>query len=158
MSKLRPTLEALATQFASSILEALRRASIDELMELAGAGARRPRLAAGAAQGKAGPASSGRRSGGGGRLGRRSADDIAEVVESIVRLLGKHEGGLRAEQIREALGVQAKELPRPLAEALASGRVAKSGQKRATTYTLSEGGAAGSATKRRRPAARRKKG
>jgi hypothetical protein len=51
-----------------------------------------------------------------------------------VRLLRQTPKGLRAEQIREELGLQAKELPRPLNEALDSGRLAKSGQKRATTY------------------------
>ncbi len=33
-------------------------------------------------------------------------------------------------------------LPRPLADALAAGRVTKSGQKRATTYFAGSGGAA----------------
>jgi hypothetical protein len=41
---------------------------------------------------------------------------------------------MRAEQIRSALGVDPRELPRPLAEALASRKIAKAGQKRATTY------------------------
>ncbi len=44
--------------------------------------------------------------------------------------------GLRAEEIRAKLGLQSKELPRPLKEGLDGGRFAKSGQKRATTYTL----------------------
>jgi hypothetical protein len=42
--------------------------------------------------------------------------------------------GLRAEQIRQKLGLQSKELPRPLKEAVDGGRLGKSGQKRATTY------------------------
>jgi hypothetical protein len=63
------------------------------------------------------------------------------MIESIVGLLQKHPEGLRAEQIREALNVEAKELPRPLAEALEQNRVNKTGQKRATTYFA--GGAGG---------------
>jgi hypothetical protein len=70
-------------------------------------------------------------------------DDIEQVVERIVSLLRQSPKGLRAEQIREKLALQAKELPRPLKEALDSGRLGKSGQKRATTYYLKGSGAAG---------------
>lgn len=82
------------------------------------------------------------------------------MVEDIVALLGKNPEGLRAEQIRDALGVQAKELPRPLADALTEGRIKKTGQKRATTYFVGDGssaagGGAGGAAKRR---GRRKRG
>jgi hypothetical protein len=41
---------------------------------------------------------------------------------------------MRAEEIRSSLNVEAKELPRPLAEGLSNGSLKKSGQKRATTY------------------------
>ena len=70
------------------------------------------------------------------------------MVENIVSLLGKHPGGLRAEQIRDALGCQAKELPRPLADGLSEGRITKTGQKRATTYFAGSGNG-GSGPKRR---------
>lgn len=60
--------------------------------------------------------------------------DIGSVVQDIVSLLGKHPEGLRSEQIRSALGLQAKELPRPLADGLTAGTITKVGQKRATTY------------------------
>jgi hypothetical protein len=90
------------------------------------------------------------------RLGRRTQNDITAMVESIVDVLAKNAGGLRSEQIRSALNVEAKELPRPLAEALSSGRVTKTGQKRATTYFAGSGG--GAAPKRRgRPAGRKNK-
>jgi len=80
------------------------------------------------------------------------------MVDSIVNLLSQSSEGMRAEQIREALGVEAKELPRPLAEALESGRVSKSGQKRATTYFAGSGGAGGgSAAKRAGRVVRRMK-
>lgn len=75
------------------------------------------------------------------------------MVESIVDVLAKNASGLRSEQIREALGVEAKELPRPLAEALSSGRVTKTGQKRATTYFA--GGGGGAPKRRGRPAGRK---
>lgn len=154
MSSLRATIESLASQFASSILGALRRASLDELADVAGGGARRGRPAARVVAESSAAAGSRRRGRSGGRLGRRSAGDIGRVVDSIVDLLGKSQSGLRAEEIREALGVEAKELPRPLAEALAGGRITKTGQKRATTYFAA--GASGASGKRRgRPAGRR---
>ena len=163
MSNLRNTIESLASQFASSVLEALRSASIDELADVAGRGtvARRgpgrPR-AESSESSAAAPARRGATGGRGrgGRLGRRTQNDITRMVESIVDVLAKNASGLRSEQIREALGVEAKELPRPLAEALSSGRVTKTGQKRATTYFAGSGG--GAAPKRRgRPAGRKNK-
>jgi hypothetical protein len=142
-STLRSTLQDLASSFASSVLDAIRGASLEEILgESDGGRASRSsgRAASlesatpsrrGAPAAPAAPASSRRR---GGRLARRSADDIGAMVERIVELLTNSSEGLRAEQIRDALGVEAKELPRPLAEALASKRIIKSGQKRATTY------------------------
>ncbi|MDB4946848.1 MAG: hypothetical protein JWP97_6382 [Labilithrix sp.] len=167
MSNLRTTIEALASQFATSVLDALRSASIDELVAVAGGAAAsasasssasgsgsarrgpgRPRRASSAGAESPSASSSSSNSGGGGssgagraakrgrggRLGRRSAGDISQMIDSIVSALAKSAAGLRAEQIRETLGVEAKELPRPLAEALEAGRITKSGQKRATTY------------------------
>jgi hypothetical protein len=164
MSNLRNTIESLASQFASSVLEALRSASIDELADVAGRGNAprrspgRPRAESSDSSATAAPARRGAAGGRGrgGRLGRRTQDDITLMVESIVDILAKNGGGLRSEQIRSALGVEAKELPRPLAEALSSGRVTKTGQKRATTYFAGSGG--GAAPKRRgRPVGRKNK-
>ena len=159
MSNLRNTIETLASQFAASVLDALRSASIDELVDVSGTsgparrGPGRPRNVDRESSKGAAAAPVARRAAGatratrGGRLGRRSAGDISKMIESIVGALSKAGAGLRAEQIREALGVEAKELPRPLAEAISSGRITKSGQKRATTYFA--GGGGGSAPKRR---------
>ena len=145
MSNLKSTIEDLATQFDRSVIDALRGASIEELYAVtsgstSGGGARRgrPRADAGAAR-KVAPVARGR----GGRLGRRSADQIGKMIDSIVEVVTKSANGLRAEQIRDQLGVEAKELPRPLADALASGRISKSGQKRATTYFAGSGGGEG---------------
>ncbi len=167
MSNLRSTIESLATQFATSIIGALRGASLDELLEVTrgGAGsASRARAvgvvsaaAAASAEGST-KGTRGRGRGRGGRLGRRSASDIAGMIDAIVSLLESHPDGLRAEQIREALGVEAKELPRPLADALEQNRVTKTGQKRATTYFAGSGGESGSAPKRRGAAARGARG
>ena len=135
MTTLRAAISQLANQFANGVLEAIRGASLDEILAESGAGgsgrggaARRGRPPA-SADSTARPAKRRR-----GRLERRSATDIAGVVRQIVDLLGSHPKGLRAEQIRHELGLEAKELPRPIAEALASRKIAKEGQKRATTY------------------------
>ncbi len=56
------------------------------------------------------------------------------MVGTIVSLLKANPTGLRAEEIRAKLGLQAKELPRPLKEGLEAGSLSKTGQKRATTY------------------------
>jgi len=134
-ASLRQTLSKLAASFAADVLGMIRNAPLEDL--LAGApGSNRavaPALAAHAsALPELGNSPLLRRRGG--RLPRRSSGDIEHVIESIVVLLKQSPSGLRAEQIRESLGLQAKELPRPLKEGLKAGKLAKSGQKRATTY------------------------
>jgi hypothetical protein len=150
MTTLKSTIEGLANDFALSIISALRSASIDELTNV---GARGPRAGR-----PAGAGDGARKRGRGERLGRRSTADIGRMVENIVALLQKHPEGLRAEQIRETLDCQAKELPRPLADGLAEGRITKSGQKRATTYFAGGKAGEGVTAKRRRAGGRRKRG
>jgi hypothetical protein len=133
-TSLRNTLDALATQFATQVLHAIRAASLEDILSESGSSpARRAgaaptslRLQAAKPRGKAG------------RLARRSPEDIGAVIEKIVGLLEKHSSGLRAEEIRGKLGLQAKELPRPIADALAAKRIVKEGEKRATTYFARE--------------------
>jgi hypothetical protein len=161
---LRDRLNGLASSFASSVLDVIRRVSLDQLLaESSGRGSKSP---AGATVRAAPSAGASRRRG---RLPRRSAGDIEKVVERIVSLLKRHPSGLRAEQIRDELGLEAKELPRPLKEALDTGSLHKSGQKRATTYFAkgagggrSKGGgrAAGRGARggRRAPSARKGRG
>jgi len=134
-TSLRSRLNELASSFASSVLDAIRGSSVDELVtESSGTSSRgAPRAVERA------PAARSRRRGG--RLPRRSEGDIANVIEQIAGLLRQRKGGLRAEQIREELGLLAKELPRPLKEGLDAGRFHKSGQKRATTYFIKSAGA-----------------
>jgi hypothetical protein len=130
---LRAKIQQLATHFASSVLEVIRQTSLEELLgerglPPAGAVAGARALAAGPKAARAAKSSA--------RLARRSPADIAATVASIVSLLKKHKGGLRAEQIREQLGLEAKELPRPLAEGVKGRAFKKKGQKRATTYFI----------------------
>jgi hypothetical protein len=135
MPTLHSTLQNLASAFASSILEAVRGGSLHELLGETGGAVRkgpgRPK-AAEAPGGK--PVARGARSG---RLKRRSPEDIAQALDQMVALLKKNKAGLRAEQIREQLGMQAKEMPRVLKEGLSKKAFKSKGQKRATTYFAS---------------------
>jgi hypothetical protein len=130
---LRSQLAELVDSFTNSVLEAIRGASLDELLAESnkpGRAAARPEPVAARAQRPARAAAASST----GRLPRRSAEDIAEILDSVVGLVKKHGDGLRAEQIRSELGMQAKELPRVLKEGLASKKLRSKGQKRATTY------------------------
>ena len=128
MSNLRSRLADLASSFTDSVIDAIRGTSLEELLSESGARGKTrqpeamPRTPARAARTASG------------RLPRRSADDIATELDKIVALVQKHKDGLRAEQIRTELDMQAKELPRVLKEGLNSKRLRSKGQKRATTY------------------------
>jgi hypothetical protein len=133
MQNLRSALAELATNFTESVLSAIRTASIDELLAGSGAGAigkGRP-LRSSPAPTKPSPRA---KSTSAGRLRRRSAEDIEAALGQVVSLVKKNKDGLRAEQIRRQLGLQAKELPRILKEGLSSRTLKSKGQKRATTY------------------------
>jgi hypothetical protein len=134
-NSLRANIQAAAAVFTSSVLEAIRGASLEELLAESGGGGRRARsarVAAAVAVAAEGRSSRAARSG---RLKRRSAADIAKVLERVVALVKRHKAGLRAEQIREELRMQSKEMPRVLKEGLTKKKLKARGQKRATTYT-----------------------
>jgi hypothetical protein len=137
MSSLRSSLNDLASTFASSILDAIRGASLQELIGKTGGGARRgpgrpPKAKATPTASTAPADSNGRKSG---RLKRRSPEDIAKALDQVVAHVKKHKGGLRAEEIRTNLGMESKEMPRVLKDGLAKKKLKSKGHKRATTYT-----------------------
>lgn len=150
MSALQRAIAELAQQFASQVVKAIGTASLQDIAALTGGAApfRTPgRVIAApvaAAPSRGGPAAAARRAGG---RRRRTADDLAELGSRIVDLLKTSSNGMRAEAIRDALGVPRKELPRVFAQLVASGSVKKSGQKRATTYFVAEGGKSSAAPK-----------
>jgi hypothetical protein len=71
---------------------------------------------------------------------RSSRDGIAHVVGRLVSLLGKHQQGLRAEQIRKELEIQPHDMHGVLKEALASKKITSKGKARGTTYLLTKAG------------------
>jgi hypothetical protein len=140
MSTLRSRLDDLAASFASQVMAALQSTSLQDLIGAKaveavtnGRPARAtaqltfPEAVSKSPSSKAPPRKPG-------RLPRRSADEIQAALGKIVSLLQKHKDGLRAEEIRSNLGMQAKEMPRILKEGLASKVLRSKGQKRATTY------------------------
>jgi hypothetical protein len=126
---LRSSLDVLAATFANAVLDAIRGARLEELLaETGGGGGRgpgRPPKSKVAAPPARKP----------GRLARRSPADIAKALDQIVTLVRGKKEGLRAEQIRTALKMQSKEMPRILKEGLTKKKLKAKGQKRATTYT-----------------------
>src|SRR5262249_11315696 len=77
---------------------------------------------------------------GAGRRVRRTEDVIAAAAETIAAVLGRSAGGLRAEELRRRVGMTRLELARPLKTLLKAGRVKKTGEKRATVYSLGTAG------------------
>jgi hypothetical protein len=134
MSSLKTNLESLAASFASEIVRAIQSSSLEDLLGEIGGSSKRPRPAVG--RPAAAPAPSGRpaKTTKRGRLKRRSAADIAAELDRVVSLVKSHKTGLRAEQIREQLDMQANEMPRVLKEGLSKRKLKSKGQKRATTY------------------------
>ncbi len=69
-----------------------------------------------------------------GRLPRRSPEEIAQGVDAIVALLKKHPDGKRSEEIKKALGLDVREMPRLLHTGLEAKKLKSKGEKRATVY------------------------
>jgi hypothetical protein len=130
MPNLNSSIQSLAESFAASVIQAIRTASLEDILAETSGAKRGP----GRPVSSVGPARPARSSSG--RLPRRSEKDIAAVADTIVALVKQHKEGLRAEQIRAKLGIAKKEWARPLGLALASKQLTKKGQKRATTYLV----------------------
>ena len=126
-NQLHSRISVLAASFVDSVLDAVKSSSLQEILDGSGAQVRGGK-AAFAPRAVRAPAARN------GRLPRRSAEDIAKTLEVVVSLLGSRKNGLRAEQIRTELNMQAKELPRILKEGLSRKKIRAAGQKRATTY------------------------
>jgi hypothetical protein len=140
-TSLRSALDSLASNFASAVLDAIKGASLDELVgETNGAprrGPGRPRgsstkTTATAARASAPTAKKTK----GGRLARRSPADIARALDAVVILVRKSTKGLRSEEIRKALKLDVREVPRVLKEGLSKKKLKSKGQKRATVYSV----------------------
>ncbi len=129
-SSLSAQLTTLASRFAEQVLDAIKSASLQELVGAKGSAANgRPAQARPTAtlpeKARVKPS---------GRLARRSPEEIAKAVDKIVLLVKTHKEGMRAEEIRSRLGLLPKEMPRILKAGVAAKKLSSKGQKRATTY------------------------
>lgn len=83
----------------------------------------------------------------GARLARRTPAEILAVVGKVTTLL-RNKGEMRSEQIRKALDLDVREVPRVLKEGIATGAFRiTGGEKRSTTYGMKGGKSAKSAKK-----------
>ena len=139
-TSLRSALHDLAQTFADAVLDAIRGASLDQLVGETTHGA--PRRGPGRPRGSstesaptAATPSAPKAKTSGGRLARRTPEEIAKTLASIVALVKSKKEGMRSEEIREALKLDKREMPRVLQEGIAKKKLKSKGQKRATTYS-----------------------
>jgi hypothetical protein len=129
MPTLQSKLSDIAQQFTSAILDAVKGTPLSDLIAEPG---RRTSNGRHDLNGAAPLAAKRTRSAG--RLPRRSIQDIVKALDDVVALVKRHPQGLRAEEIRQQLGMLPKEMPRVLKEGLSRRALKTKGQKRATTY------------------------
>jgi hypothetical protein len=132
MNTLKSRIDSLASAFASDVVRAIRTASVEDL--LGGIGALNGRAPAASVRPLANAVAPRARTLASGRLRRRSTDQIRGTLDKVHGLLKASKGGLRAEQIRVALKLDVREMPRVLKEGLATKKLSSKGRKRATTY------------------------
>jgi len=83
----------------------------------------------------------------GGRLARRSPEDVEKDIVRVVTLLQKHPDLHRAEEISSSLSLTPREMPRILGDAVASKRLVRTGKARGTRYFLPTAAKKGAAKK-----------
>ena len=131
-SSLRSALDALAASFTQGVLAAIRTASLDDVHAETSATPRTGRRQARGGGGQPDPlAVPGKK----GRLARRSDEQIAAAIDQVVALVKKSKAGMRSEEMKKALRLDVREVPRILKTAVAKKKLKAKGQKRATTYT-----------------------
>ena len=138
MPTLSATIQTLTAAFADGVVQAIRACSLEDISsDTKGAPRRGPGRPPGRRNARPTPTSANEvaRRGPGRRPGasreRRSSAELAKMSNMIVAYIKSHPG-LTTEKIKAALGIARKHWPRPLAMALASSRITKKGEKRAT--------------------------
>jgi hypothetical protein len=114
-STLSSSLESLVTKFVDDILSTVR-SGLDEAVFGEGREERAPR-----------PTPKPTRA-------RRRNQDVSGEMERIVAAVGRHEGGIRAEEVRKELGIEKRIFVRAVQRLLAGRQLRKTGEKRRTTY------------------------
>ena len=129
--RLHATINELASQISHDLVRALRGASLDDIIAETSRSHVRHQTRS--------PQAAGTRPKNGKRT-RRSADQLQQLANHIIALVLKHPKGIKAEELKRAMGVApgnvgAKVFTKPLAVALASKKISKRGKRRATVYT-----------------------
>jgi hypothetical protein len=127
---IREKVAALAARFAEEVIGVIS-ASIAAQLSSAAGGAPRGRGDRGRSLDAGRP----------GRV-RRSASQLGAISDRIVAELSRRPDGVRAEELRAALGLPRSAMARPIAQLLAAKRIRKTGEKRRTTYFVGGGGSA----------------
>lgn len=121
MASLRTTIQTLAAKFATDIIRTVQSMSLDEILSTANAPT--------AARSNSTLTKRGRPSG---QTAKGSKASLS--VDAIVGELRKHKSGLRAENLRQALGVAKNKFNYGMAKAIGEKKIRKTGEKRGTTY------------------------
>jgi len=137
-SGLEGRLEEITRVFVSEIVSAIRNASFAEVADLqVSARAARPSAPSSAnAARKATRVTASPKSNGAPGKTRQTADKRAELGDRLVKMLERASEPMGVRAMSSELGVATDLLAAPLLELRASGRIAKHGEKRATTYSV----------------------
>jgi hypothetical protein len=142
---LEEKLEAITREFVAQIVATIRGASFAEVAEMqvpsfGPRGARGARSAAPAVKAtrvSASPGAAAKKSAAAdGPKPRQTADRRAELGERVVGALERASSPLGVRALSSELGVAPDLLAAPLRELRSAGRIAKHGEKRATTYSV----------------------
>ena len=139
-SGLEGRLEEITRDFVAQIVSALREASFAEVAQLqvsTGSGRHaKPQGARKVTRVTAVPASSSAGSARAERGPRQTADRRAELADRLIKALEQAEQPMGVRALSSELGVASDLLAAPLRELRTAGRIAKHGEKRATTYSV----------------------
>ena len=124
--QIRQRIEAFVRDLQDLLVEAARESVVAALGGAVEPARRRTRRAAPTRTAKKGRKAGGRRV-------RRSAEQLAEVQEKVIAVLSK-KPGLTSEEIQETLGLEKRELQRPLTLLREERRIKTKGQKRGMKY------------------------
>ena len=134
--EIRQRIEVFVRDLQGLLVEAAK----ESLVAALGGGGAAPRTRRGGRQVAQASAPRGRKSAAAGKAPRagkgrvrRSAEELAEVQDRVVGLLGKNPG-LTSEEIQEALSLEKKDLQRPLTLLRDEKRVKTKGQRRGMKY------------------------
>lgn len=125
-------LRARVDAFVADLSETIRQAALESVRQALGGGASAPAPRGRKPAKAAGRKAPARRAKKGGRV-RRSAEDLGQLSTSFLTYV-RGNPGQRLEQIGTGMGVDTKELKRPVQLLLADGAIRTEGQRRGTKY------------------------